>query len=92
MATHTAPVPGVIVARPVTTASFLAALDRAEGSLEEDTRGGCDDCDETPGNGKCRTHQAVLDDAALIGRLREALARASESEVAALLAGTGRAA
>ena len=92
MATYMDSAPGVIVGRPVTNASVLAALDRAEDVMEEDTRGWCADCDEAPDGEKCHTHQAVLDDAFLVRKLRDAIASASESEVAAWLAGTGDAA
>ena len=94
-ATRTAARPGsspsVIVARPASVSAFLAALDRAEDLMEENTRGWCADCDEAGGD-KCHTHQATLDDAALIGKLHAAINHASDSELAALLSGAGGAA
>ena len=77
--------PSIIVARPASVSAFLAALDRAEDLMEENTQGWCADCDEADGY-KCYTHQATPDDAALVGKLRAALARASESEMASVLA------
>jgi hypothetical protein len=84
--------PGIIIARPASISSYLAALNRAEGLMEEEARGWCADCDEAPDGDLCRTHQATLDDAALIGKLRDAIKCASGSEMAALLAGAEAAA
>jgi hypothetical protein len=84
--------PSIIVARPATVSAYLAALNRAEGLMEEETRGWCADCDEAPDGDLCHTHQTTLDDAALIGKLRDAIAGVSESEMASWLAGSGEAA
>jgi hypothetical protein len=84
--------PSIIIARPAAISSYLAALNRAEDLMKEDTRGWCADCDEAPDGDLCHTHQALIEDATLIGSLSKAIARASESEMAALLAGNGEAA
>jgi hypothetical protein len=81
----------VIVARPASVSSYLAALNRAEDLMEEDTRGWCADCEESDED-LCHTCQATLDDATLIGKLRDAIAGVSESEMASWLAGSGEAA
>ena len=85
MAARPASSPGIIVARPASVSAYLAALNRAEDLMEEDTRGWCADCDEADG-GQCPKCQATLDDAALVRKLRAALAGASESEMASVLA------
>lgn len=76
--------PSIIVARPPSVSIYVAALNRAEDLMEEDTRG-CADCDEAAG-GKCDRCQATLNDAVLVGKLRDALSRASASEMATVLA------
>ena len=78
--------PSVIPAAPPSVSVYL---DRA---VETDVRGWCADCDEAPGEDLCHTHQATVEDATLIGSLRKAIAGVSESEMAALLAGTEAAA
>ena len=86
------PSPSIIVTRPASVSAYLAALNRAEDLMEEDTRGWCADCDEAPDGELCHTHQATVEDATLIGSLRKAIAGVPESEMAALLAGTEAAA
>jgi hypothetical protein len=68
--------------------AILAALDRARDSLEIDAEGDCAECVATRGpEGYCPDHQAVADDAALIGRLRNALGGLDAPTVDALLDG-----
>ncbi len=83
------PKPGDIVRRPVGAREVIAALNRAEGTLEEDAGGWCGDCREDE---KCPVHLDTLDDAAVIRRLREAIEHASDAEVADLLFRVGEAA
>jgi hypothetical protein len=83
--------PSVIIARPATVNAYLAALNRAEDLMETETRGWCAACDES-GEDLCHTHQATVEDTTLIGKLRDAIAGVSESEMASWLAGSGEAA
>jgi len=84
--------PGVIVPQSPAMRLALNALDLAEDTLKEAADGFCADCGEAP-DGKCAQHQANLHEAAQIKALREELALARGiDEVAALLAGSERAA
>jgi hypothetical protein len=82
--------PGTIIPQSPAMRLALNALDLAEDTLKEAADGFCADCGE---DRKCPTHQANLHEAAQIKALRDKLALARGiDEVAALLAGTGRAA
>ena len=80
------PSPSIIVTRPASVSAYLAALNRAEDLMETDAQGWCADCDEAPDGELCHTHQATVEDATLIRKLRAALAGAPESEMASVLA------
>jgi len=84
--------PGVIIPQSPAMRLALNALDLAEDTLKEAADGFCADCGEAP-DGKCATHQANLHEAGQIKALRDKLALARGiDEVAALLAGSERAA
>lgn len=68
---------------------LLAALNRAEDSLDGHGETLCADCQEAPDD-QCEQKLADEDEAARVGALRDAIERAKDAgEIAAILTGTG---